>query len=185
MLQIPFLLHIFRPCPILNLFCIIVWMLQTFMAYPARKAGDIESSWTPGPTSGIQRSLIVHHTLTVLNVLYMRWTYRWTESVTRKTMLFSYRMNSYDQHCYLSATGLLVPYKLAGGGGLIVCSLSVCPSVCLSVSLSVTLQFSGVFSVVFWDIDLKFGLWTCHDKIQIKCEFRHAWPTFMGVIALY
>ena len=95
------------------------------------------------------------------------------------------------------------------------------------------IKFSGVFSTVFWDIDLKFGIWMClwHntdqvwvsscltyfyrsycpllkfsfpefslqsfdiltlkiciwiclDIIQIKFEFRHAWPTFTGVIAL-
>ena len=72
----------------------------------------------------------------------------------------------------------LVPYRLAGG--LLVCSLSVSPSVCQSV----TLQFSRLFSAVFWDIYFKFGIWIGHDIIQIKFEFRHAWPTFTGVIAL-
>ena len=65
-------------------------------------------------------------------------------------------------------------------GGLLVCSLSVCPSVCPSV----TLRFSRLFCAVVWDIDLKFSLWICYDIIQIEFEFRHAWPTFTGVIAL-
>ena len=56
--------------------------------------------------------------------------------------------------------------------------------VCQSVCPSVTLQFSGLFSAVFWDIDLKFSIWICHDIIQIKFEFRYAWHTFTGVIAL-
>ena len=58
--------------------------------------------------------------------------------------------------------------------------LAVCPS----VSQSVTLQFSRLFSAVFWDIELKFDIWICHDIIQIKFDFRHAWLTFTGVIAL-
>ena len=77
---------------------------------------------------------------------------------------------------------LLVPYQLAGGT---LSLLAVCQSVRPSVSLSVTLRFSGLFSAVFWDIDLKFDIWICHDIIQIKFEFGHAWPTFTGVIALY
>ena len=61
--------------------------------------------------------------------------------------------------------------------------LSVCPSVCQSTRCPST-RFSELFSVVLWDIDLKFGMWICLDIIQIKFEFRHAWPTFTGVIAL-
>ena len=72
---------------------------------------------------------------------------------------------------------LLVPYRLAGGT---LSLLAVCQSVCPSV----TLQFSRLFSAVFWEIDLKFSIWICHDIIQIKFDFRHAWPTFTGVIAL-
>ena len=84
---------------------------------------------------------------------------------------------------------LLVPYRLAGVTlGLLAVCQSVCPSVslsvCLSVCQSVTLRFSGLFSAVFWDIDLKFGIYICHDKIQIKFESSHAWLTFTGVIAL-
>ena len=41
-----------------------------------------------------------------------------------------------------------------------------------------------LFSAVFWDIDLKFGIWICLDITQNKFEFRHAWPTFIRVIAL-
>ena len=52
--------------------------------------------------------------------------------------------------------------------------LAVCQSVSLSVCsvrLSVTLWFSGLFSSVFWDIDLKYGVWICHNIIRIKFEF--------------
>ena len=91
-----------------------------------------------------------------------------------------------------------LPVKPGGGGGtlsfLAVCH-SVRPSVCLSVCLSVrpsvcqstrcpSTPFSELFSVVLWDIDLKFRMWIRLDIIQIKFEFRHAWPTFTGVIAL-
>ena len=72
---------------------------------------------------------------------------------------------------------LLVPYRLAGGT---LSLLAVCPS----VRPSVTLWFSRLFSAVFWDIDLKFGIWICYDIIQIKFEFCQAWRTFTGVIAL-
>ena len=61
----------------------------------------------------------------------------------------------------------LVPYQLAGGT---LSLLAVCQSVSLSVCPSVTLQFSRLFSAVFWDIDLKFSIWICHDMIQIKFE---------------
>ena len=94
------------------------------------------------------------------------------------------------------------PTGLPGGGGLLVCSLSVSPSVTLQFSrlFSVVfwdidkflqellpfakIQISRFFSVTFWDIDLKFGIWICLNIIQIKFEFCHAWPTFTGVIAL-
>ena len=39
----------------------------------------------------------------------------------------------------------------------------------------------------FRDIDSKYSIWICNELIQIKfefCEFRHALPTFTGVIAL-
>ena len=36
------------------------------------------------------------------------------------------------------------------------------------------IQFPRFFSVTFWDIDLKFGIWICHNIIQIKFEFCHA-----------
>ena len=45
-------------------------------------------------------------------------------------------------------------------------------------------SFPDFFSAVIWGIDFKFGIWICHDIIQIKFEFRHAWPTFTRVIAL-
>ena len=45
--------------------------------------------------------------------------------------------------------------------------------------------FSGLFSAVFWDIQLKLCIWMAFDSIQIKFEFRHAWPTFKGVNALF
>ena len=45
-------------------------------------------------------------------------------------------------------------------------------------------SFSRFFSAVFWDIDLKFGIWTCHNIIQIKFEFRHDWLTFIGVTGI-
>ena len=77
---------------------------------------------------------------------------------------------------------IISPLPACRGGTISL--LAVCLSVRLSVCQSVTLQFSRFFSVVFWDIDLKFGIWTCHDIIQIKSEFRQTWLTFMGVIAL-
>ena len=88
---------------------------------------------------------------------------------------------------------LLVPYRWNLGGAL--GFLAVCHSVCLSVRPSVCLSvcqstrcpstpFSELFSVLLWDIDLKFGMWIPLDIIQIKFEFRYAWPTFTGVIAL-
>ena len=46
------------------------------------------------------------------------------------------------------------------------------------------LKFSGLFSAVAWDIDLKFGIWICHDTMQLMLEFRHTWPTLKGVITL-
>ena len=88
---------------------------------------------------------------------------------------------------------LLVPYRWNRGGtiGFLAVCQSVCPSVRLSLRPSVrpstrcpSTRFSGVFSAVLWDIDFKFGIWICLDIIQIKFEFRHAWPTFTGVIAL-
>ena len=45
-------------------------------------------------------------------------------------------------------------------------------------------RFPDLFSAVFWDIDFKFGIWIYHHIIQIKFEFCHALPTFVGVIAL-
>ena len=68
----------------------------------------------------------------------------------------------------LPAPPLRIPTGLPGG--LLVCCLSVCPSVRPSVCPSVTLRFSGLFSAVFWDIDLNFGIYICHDIIQIKSE---------------
>ena len=44
--------------------------------------------------------------------------------------------------------------------------------------------FSRLFSAIFWDIVLKFGIWICHNIIQIKFEFLHAWPIFTVVISL-
>ena len=77
---------------------------------------------------------------------------------------------------------LLVPYGLAGGT---LSLLAVRPSVCLSVSQSVTIQFSRLFSAVFWDIDFKFGIWICHNIIQIKFDLSHAWLTFTWVIDFF
>ena len=69
--------------------------------------------------------------------------------------------------------------------------LSVGLSVCLSVRPSVSQStrcpstpFSALFSVVFWDIDLKFGIWICLHITQIKFDFGRVWPTFTWVIAL-
>ena len=45
-------------------------------------------------------------------------------------------------------------------------------------------SFPAFFSAVFWDIDLKYGIWICLDTIQIKFGFHYAWSTFIGVIAL-
>ena len=50
--------------------------------------------------------------------------------------------------------------------------------------ISFIITTASLKTVVLWDIDLKFGMWICHDIIQIKFEFSHAWPTFTGVIAL-
>ena len=90
-----------------------------------------------------------------------------------------------------NATCLLVPYRWNRGDFRFPRRLSLClsvhPSVCLSVCQSTqcpSTQFSKLFSVVFWEIDLKFGMWISLDIIQIKFEFRHAWSTFTGVIAL-
>ena len=85
-------------------------------------------------------------------------------------------------------SSLLVPYRWNRGNyrfpRRLSVSLSVCPHVCQSVhSVSVHSVFR-TFSVVLWVIDLKFGIWICLDIIQIKFEFRHAWPTFTRVIAL-
>ena len=44
--------------------------------------------------------------------------------------------------------------------------------------------FSRLFSAVFWDIQLKFCIWIAFVSIQIKFEFRHAWPSFTGVNAV-
>ena len=86
---------------------------------------------------------------------------------------------------------LLVPYRWNRGDFRFPRRLSLCPSVCLSIRLSVcqstqcpSSRFSELFSVVLWDIDLKFGMWIRLDLIQIKFEFRYAWPTFTAVIAL-
>ena len=81
---------------------------------------------------------------------------------------------------------LLVPYRWNRGGTLGFLAvrhsvrLSICPSVSQSVCQSTwcpSTLFSELFSVVLWDIDLKFGMLICLDIIQIKFEFRHAWPT--------
>ena len=41
---------------------------------------------------------------------------------------------------------------------------------------------SRLYCVAFWDIDLEFGIWICHDIIQLKLEFCHAWLTFTKVV---
>ena len=46
-----------------------------------------------------------------------------------------------------------------------------------------TIEFSRLFSAVFWDIDLKIGIWI-YNIIQIKFEFCHAWPSLTWVIVL-
>ena len=43
---------------------------------------------------------------------------------------------------------------------------------------------SGLFSTVFWDLDVKFGIWIAFNLMQIKFKFCHAWPILTGVIAL-
>ena len=85
---------------------------------------------------------------------------------------------------------LLVPYRWNRGDFRFPRRLSLCLSVRPSARLSVSplgvrpLGFSELFSVVLWDIDLKFGMLVCPDIIQSKFEFRHAWSSFTGVIAL-
>ena len=95
---------------------------------------------------------------------------------------------------------LLVPYRWNRGDYRFPPRLSVCPSVrpstwCLSTRFLCRLRSiaahrdnfvrSKLFSVVLWDIDLKFGIWICHDIIQIKFDFCRVWPTFSWVITLY
>ena len=68
----------------------------------------------------------------------------------------------------------LVPYRLARG--LLVCSPSVSPSV--------TLQFSRPFSAVFWDIDLKFGIWICHntDQVQLSSHLTYFYRSYCPLL---
>ena len=46
-------------------------------------------------------------------------------------------------------------------------------------------RFSGLFSGVFWYIELKCRIWIAFDLIKCEFEFRHAWPTFTGVIPIW
>ena len=84
------------------------------------------------------------------------------------------------------------PLPLKSGEWIEMSIPSVCMSVCLSIRLPVSpfsvrpLGFPDFSRSSFLDIDLKFDIQVCicHDKRQIKFEFRHAWPTFTRVIAL-
>ena len=78
----------------------------------------------------------------------------------------------------------LSPLPAYRGEGVAIYLFPVYLSVPQSVRKSVTLQFSGLFYVVFWDIDLKFGIWICFNTTQIEFEFCHAWPTLTGGITL-
>ena len=85
---------------------------------------------------------------------------------------------------------LLVPYRWNRGDYRFPRRLSVSLSVCPSVRLSVRplgvrpLGFPEFSQPSFEILTWNFGIWICLDIIQIKFEFRHAWPTFTGVIAL-
>ena len=46
------------------------------------------------------------------------------------------------------------------------------------------IEFSGLFCAVFWDNELKFGIWIGLDLIQVKFDISPAWPSFTRVIAL-
>ena len=44
--------------------------------------------------------------------------------------------------------------------------------------------FSGFLSAVFWNSDLKFGIWISLNEIQIKLIFCHVWPTLQKFLPL-
>ena len=88
---------------------------------------------------------------------------------------------------HLRSCLFLVPYRWNRGDFRFPLRLSLCLSVRLSVCQSTwcpSTRFSELFWVVLWDIDLKFGVWICLGIVQIKFEFRLAWCTFTGVIAV-